>query len=240
MSRRIKVLVAAGVLVLLVSGFFATMTFAADTPGEAADTPQALVQQFFDKLASKLGISSNEVKEAFTSTEKEMIDEQVQQGKLTQEQADQMKQRIDEGDGFFPLGGMHRGGGFGRMGCPGANLTDLSTFFGITTEQLQTELQAGKTLAQVAEEHGKTADQLKTYLHDQMKAQLDQSVKDGKITQQQDDDYLSQFDQKIDSMINGQFNWGRGGHWRGSLGNGQEPNPDASPTPTTSDGGASL
>lgn len=242
MSKRFGVLVAAGVLVLVIGAFFATMTFAADTPQQPSGTPQALVQEFFDKLASKLGISSSQLQQAVTSTEDDIINEQVQQGKITQQQGDALKQKIDQGPSSegFPLGGLFKGEGFGRGGFMGANISDLSTFFGITTQQLQTELQSGKTLAQIATEHGKTADQLKTYITDQVKAQLDKAVASGSMTQQQEDNVLSQIGQKLDAMINGQANFGLGMHVRGRFHGGQNNNPAPAPTPNTSSGGASL
>jgi hypothetical protein len=205
MSKRIKILVGAAAVVLLISAFFATMTFAANptatpTPG----TPQALAQEFMSKLAGKLGIGQDKLQTAVKDTQKEIIDEQVLQGKITQQQADQLKQRVDANNGVLPFGGMMRGRGFERGFKMGVTAADLSNFLGITTQQLSTELRSGKTLAQVAQAHGKTTDQLKTFIHDQIKTKLDAAVKNGQITQAQEDARLANIDTQIDAMINGQ------------------------------------
>jgi polyhydroxyalkanoate synthesis regulator phasin len=204
MSKRIKILVGAAAVVLLISAFFATLTFAADptatpTPG----TPQALAQEFMSKLASKLGIGQDKLQTAVKDSQNEIIDQLVQEGKITQQQADQLKQKVTANNGVIPFGGAFERGfmhGF-KMGVTAA---DISSFLGITEQQLYTELQSGQTLAQVAQAHGKTADQLKTYIHDKIKASLDAAVKNGQITQAQEDTRLSTIDTQINAMINGQ------------------------------------
>jgi hypothetical protein len=221
LSKRIRVLISAGVVVLALTAFAATMTFAApaaqDTTGTS--TAQTQAQEFLSKLAAKLGISQDQLQSAMTSTQKDIVSEQLAQGKITQSQADEMNQQINNNNGLMPFMGMFGGHGPGHMGGLGEDLSSLSTFFGITTNELQTALESGKTLAQIATDHGKTAADLKTYITDQTKTKLDQAVKDGKITQQQENDELTQLSQRIDAMINGQFN-GRMGH-RGGLDNGQ-------------------
>ena len=214
MSKRIKILVGAAAVVLLISAFFATLTFAADptatpTPG----TPQALAQEFMSKLAGKLGIGQDKLQTAVKDTQKEIIAEQLQQGKITQQQADALNQRADQQNGVIPFGGVERG--FMRGFRMGVTAADLSSFLGITEQQLSTELQSGQTLAQVAQAHGKTADQLKTYIHDKIKASLDAAVKNGQITQAQEDTRLSTIDTQINAMINGQAGAGCLGGFEG-------------------------
>jgi hypothetical protein len=82
-------------------------------------------QKYIDALAKNLGVSSETVKSALEQTQKDMqaqrvteIQQAVTDGKLTQEQADQMIQRMQEGRGGPGMGGpggMHGPG----MGGPG-------------------------------------------------------------------------------------------------------------------------
>lgn len=208
MSTRFKAVVGAVVAVVLVAGLFAGLAFAADPTPTATPTTQTLARTFLSKLAAKLGVSQDKLQQDIVSTEKEMVDEAQQAGKLTQQQADNLKQRIDESQGIlgFGRGGMMRGQGWSRGVMKGFGLgtVDIAGFLGITPQQLETELESGKSLAQVAEAHGKTRDQLKTYIHDQVKAKLDQAVSNQQITQQQADSYLAKLDQKLDSMIDQQ------------------------------------
>lgn len=82
-------------------------------------------QKYIDALAKNLGVSSDAVKAALEQTRKDMqaqriteIQQAVTDGKLTQEQADQMIQRIQNGPGMGGPGmrghGMGGPGGHGR------------------------------------------------------------------------------------------------------------------------------
>ena len=106
-------------------------------------------------------------------------------------------------------GGPGRGGrGFGFGGGPGggaASEAALATFLGISSTDLQTALHGGQTLAQVAQVHGKSTADLKTFLTSQLKTRLDQQVASGKLTSQQETDQLNAASTRIDQQINGTF-----------------------------------
>jgi hypothetical protein len=115
----------------------------------------------------------------------------------------------------------------GRPGGPGGPFgADVATYLGISESDLRVALQNGQTLAQVAQAHGKTAADLKTFLTNQLKTRLDQDVAAGRITSQQETDRLSQSSSRIDQLIN-------------STGPKWEPSPAGAPpvaptsTPTT-------
>jgi len=95
-----------------------------------------------------------------------------------------------------------------------------------------TELRSGKTLAQVAEDHGKTKDGLKQAIHDATKSSLDQAVKDGKLTQSVADQILSKVDANLETLVTTTGKLGFGHHFRGGFG-APPPQPDDS----GSDGG---
>ena len=78
------------------------------------------------------------------------------------------------GDGH--MGGGHKGGGHGVKG--GELLTTAATAIGITEDELKSELQAGKTIAEVAVANGKTAKQVIDALVTEATADLTQRVTD--------------------------------------------------------------
>lgn len=93
-------------------------------------------------------------------------------------------------------------GGFGpgpAMGQP------LATFLGTSVQDLRTAFTSGQTLAQIAQAHGKTTDQLKSFLTDQEKSRLDTAVKNGKLTSDQETKALSNFSNRLDQLINQKF-----------------------------------
>lgn len=176
---------------------------------------------FLDRVAAKLGIDTPKLEQAIKDTRTEDIDQAVTDGKLTQEQADDLKQRLDEMPLDGPFGGPRLGHGRGGFGMkfeggpghfkfgifgPGLDMAEaqekLAGFLGISTDELKTELQAdGATLTTVAEAHGKTADDLNGFVRGEAQTQLAQAVTDGKLTQSQADDMLSMLDEHIDMLV---------------------------------------
>ena len=145
------------------------------TPGSGGSGPS-----FLDRVAQKLGIESSKLQDAVTSAANDQSDAEVQSGKLSQQQADKLKQRVQNGEGPW-FNGPAAGGGPSAKGIAGLgfalgkDISELATFLGMSTDQLKTELGApGATLATVASNHGKTRDQLKTFITNTAKNQLDQ------------------------------------------------------------------
>jgi hypothetical protein len=197
------------------------------------------VTEFFTKLAGKLGLAPDRVISAAKEVQKEQIDAEVAAGRLTAEQAARLKERVDAGDIMIGRGPGGPGGpkGHGRGGFGvGPDMAALATWLGITPEQLHTELHegTGKSLAQVAQAHGKTRDALTTFLTDQTKARLDQAVAAGRLTRQQADQMLEQFRQNVGAMVDRVHAPGQPGQPGGPRGPRQAPPAN----PGTGTGGA--
>jgi polyhydroxyalkanoate synthesis regulator phasin len=233
-----KVAIVGGLLVAAIASTAAVV--AAQTPVPGTSTTGT---SFLSRVAAKLGIDTGTLETAVKSSATDQVNEQVKAGTLTQAQADQILQRIQNA----PADALGFGPGFGRGGHgpgdrgPGGFMDQagLAQFLGITTDQLRTELQAtNATLASVAQAHGKTADQLKAYLTTEMKTHLDQEVTEGDMTQAQADARLAQMTQNLDQMINsappaGHDGFGDPGRDGGMWGSST---PNASPTATSNAG----
>jgi len=81
-------------------------------------------------------------------------------------------------------------------------IAPVANDLGVSTTDMRTALDNGQTLAQVAQAHGKSASDLKTYLQNQLKTRLDQEVTAGRLTSQQETDRLNQASTHIDQLIN--------------------------------------
>ena len=88
--------------------------------------------------------------------------------------------------------GVRGGGGFGpgRHGGPGGRggpdgeplISAAASVTGLTAQEVITQLQAGQSLAQIAQANGKTADEVIQAARTQLVTRLAQAVTDGKIT----------------------------------------------------------
>jgi len=182
------------------------------------------VEQVLDAVASKLGVERADLDTAIDEARQEVIQQAVEDGVLTQEQADRMLSHLEEGfgPGMMPFG---RGGigHFGPrddwkgdwMGGPLGNREWLAEQLGMTVDELQAELEAGKTITELAEEKGVDLDAARI---EAMKDRIQQAVEDGTITQEQADWMLQGLEQGF--MPGGRGFGGRGGRFGGFRGPG--------------------
>lgn len=165
--------------------------------------------EFIDRVAQIAGIDSQKLKDSVKQASKERIDQDVKDGKITQSEADNLKQKIDEGKTFglgFGRKGMHGEMGFGGFMKP--NLDDLSNYLGLTTSDLMTQMRDGKSLLDIAKDKGKSEAELKTYLSQKFDENLKQAVTDGKLTQEKSDIVAKDKDKIISGIISGKGHFG--------------------------------
>ena len=171
--------------------------------------------RFLTHLAQSLGIDKSQLVDQMKTAAKTTVDDATQQGTLTEEQANRLKDRIDQASperfagSFFgpkhrphPRLGMVKPGrfGFGR-GLFGDLWDAAAQKLGLTTDQLRTELQAGKSLAQIAEEKGESRDDLKAALVEAQRTPVQQAVEEGRLTQEQADRILANLENRVDRII---------------------------------------
>jgi hypothetical protein len=181
-------------------------------------------QTFLNDVAKRLNVTPEQLKAALKGASEDQIDAAVAAGKITKAQGDAMKQRAAQGGGVPFFGGGHRGG-FGHGGP--MSMSAAASYLGLTEAELHTQLESGKTLAQIAKDKGKTTDGLKQAITDQTQTTLDASVKAGTITQAQADAMLARMTAHLDDMINGtgpMRGGGDGDHGLGGPPPGMQPN----------------
>jgi hypothetical protein len=180
-------------------------------------------QTFMNDVAKRLNVTPEQLKAALKGASEDRIDAAVAAGKITKEQGDAMKQRVAQG-GLPLFGGGHHGG-FGHRGP--MSMAAVASYLGVTEAELHTQLESGKTLAQIAKDKGKTVDGLKKAITDGVKTRLDAGVKAGTITQAQADAMLTQMTAHLDDVVNGagpMHGDGDGDHGFGGPPPGMQPN----------------
>jgi polyhydroxyalkanoate synthesis regulator phasin len=170
-------------------------------------SPSEESQAVVNDAAAQLGVQPQALSNALKKALENRVDAAVADGRLTKEQGDALKQRIESGQApLFGLGGGP--GGHDRGGHLG-DLDAAASYLGLTEDQLRTQLQSGKTLADVAKAQGKSVDGLIDALVAATKKDLDDAVADGRLTKAQADRILADMKQRITDRVNGklpQFN----------------------------------
>jgi len=186
------------------------------------------------QVADAKNVDIKTVTDAMVAALKTHLDEEVASGEHTQAEADaklaEFKTRVTEmvNQTGMPHGkggrGDHGGGhGMGRAPFATANLAKVLK---LTDAELQTELQSGKTIKQIADAQNVDIADVKKVLADDFKAHLDEEVASGEHTQAEADAKLAEFKTRLDDMVNGvrpaggpEGRGGRGGrHGHGPMG----------------------
>src|SRR5262245_39723529 len=152
-----------------------------------SDDPAAERQAFLDDVAGRLGTTSAKLEAALKAAAIDRVDAALAAGKITKDEADALKDAINAGK--VPLG---PGFGFGfghHLEKPGGHfLSAAADYLGLTEAQLRTQLESGKSLAEIAKAQNKSVDGLKAAILKEVESNLDQGVKDGHITSAQRDE----------------------------------------------------
>jgi hypothetical protein len=181
--------------------------------------PKAERQAFLNDVAGRLGVTSDKLNAALKGAAIDRVDAALAAGRITQAQADAIKAAINAGR--LPLGlglglGLRAGIGAGLGRGPGMGmgmrfhgvfgplaLGPAATYLGLTADQLRTQLESGKSLADIAKAQGKSVDGLEQALVSAAQSKLDQAVKDGRITSAQRDQVLAKIKADIADLVNG-------------------------------------
>ena len=177
------VLVLAGSAVGIASAQNAPTPMTTPTPG-AGQQQRPSPQAFLDALAKRLNVSSNALQTAIGQARTDV--------------------GLPAANGGFPFGPGGRGpGGPGGRGF-GGDLNAAAQAIGITADQLRQEL-PGKSLAQVAQAHGKTANDVATALKNAANQRIDQEVAAGRIpaadAAQRKQDAATRIDQFVNNVL---------------------------------------
>ena len=170
----------------------------------------------------------------------------VDDNTITQAQADKVIAAIEAAEPKGGPGGPGGRGGFGFGGAGlgrGANLDSISSVLGITTDELTTELKAGKSIATIAQDKGVDVQKVIDAATAKVKERLDAQVTDKKLTQDEADKRLVEATAQITKFVNGELpamgdhpggHGGWGGHGGpGGPGNGNGDNSSSTTTPTS-------
>lgn len=196
----------------------------AQEPEDGDTFPFNFRERLHDAIAGVLGIEVAEYDAAVEQARERILGEAVDEGWLTEEQADWMQeraqQRVYQGFGRGMYGGFHgpHGGAFGpgaHMIGPGSSLVTVAAeHLGLTVSELVEELEGGKSIADVA--GTKDVDEIAEAFLTEHQEWLDQAVMDGRMTQQQADWMLEHMEEEVQERLSEPFSFGGrgpGGCW---------------------------
>lgn len=194
----------------------ATATPAAGaTPKPQSQSQSSIGDTFWTQLAAKLGVSADDLKAKAVETRKDMINQAVADGRITQAQADAINARLDANNLIAPIplprgaqpnsntqprrgpfggfGNMPPGRGFGQGGIVGRGvwgsslqeLEAVASALKLEPKALIEQLSQGKSLADIATAQGVDQAAVKQAIIDYRTKQIDQLLALGLISEVQ-------------------------------------------------------
>jgi len=166
-------------------------------------SPKQESQAVINDAANQLGVQPSQLGNALKKALENRVDAAVAAGRLTQQQGAKLKQRIESGD--VPLfagpgfGGHREWHHFGPFG----GLDAAAMFLGLTQTQLETKLEAGKTLAAIAKDEGKSSADLLAAMVAPLEKRLDAAVTAGRLTKAQEASILAGAKARMSDFVNG-------------------------------------
>jgi len=138
-------------------------------------------------FAQEQGVSEADFVQKLVAAETTAINAEVTSGKLTQDQADKMISNLSDRltkqvESAGPVGGPDGRGGHEGRGGPGGmgfgNPDTLTTILGITVDEMRTQLDAGKSIVDIAATKGISEDDLISKIKDNMTDSIKKFVED--------------------------------------------------------------
>jgi len=216
MRRRNILLIGGGTALLLLGilfgALFAGPLFAAASSRTATATPATTnpyCQQYLQDLAKRLNVSVSTLQQDQQAAFGDVLAQLVKDGKLTQAQADKIKQHLASRQACSGIGGFghHMGMHLLRKYLPDI-ANSVAQGLHLTTDQLKAQLQSGKSLSDIATAQHISSAQLHTIVLNAIQSALNKAVSAGDLTQQQADkiiQLLQSHPQFLDRLLNKHF-----------------------------------
>ncbi len=205
------------VAAIMFGAFFAGPLLASARTGQsntAAATPTTTTnpycEQYLQDLANRLGVSVSTLQQDKLLAREDVLAQMVKDGKLTQNQANAIKQSLQSHQACT---------GKGNFVGRGIVLSSLKQYLPnvenqvaqglkLTSSQLTADLKNGQNLDQIATAQGFSNSQLHTIVLNAIQSALNQAVKDGNLTQAQANAFMQALQQHpgtLDRLFGRQF-----------------------------------
>jgi hypothetical protein len=133
-----------------------------------------------------------------------VLDDLVDDGTLTQDQADAVADALEEArpDGFPGFGPWH---GHGPFAVGGSLLAEAADAIGIEVDDLFDRLRDGETIAEIAESEGVAPQTVIAAIVAAARERLAEAIADERIDQEDADEHLAELTERINEFVNEGF-----------------------------------
>jgi len=149
-----------------------------------------------ERVAAKLGIEVETLRDAFKDARLDQIDEALAEGRINEEHAEKARERIEQGK---PPLGVARARALHH--ARHAIVESAASAMGMTPDELRAELKSGASISSVAAERGVSIEDVKAQIISDAETKLADLVAEGRIDQARADDALARLTERIDQIV---------------------------------------
>jgi len=156
------------------------------------------------QLAEEKGVDAQSIVDEIMAEESKLLNELVSSGEITQAEADEWLGEMTDGSSFFLNESL--------ADWEGPNWEAISAqALGMDEDALFTELDAGKSIAELAQERGVDVQTIADALIAADTEYINKLVADGQITQAEADEWLAELAEEVNGFLNESFAGGEDG-----------------------------
>jgi hypothetical protein len=157
------------------------------------------------QVAQEQNVDVQEVIDAMVAAASAHIDEEVQEGDLTEGEANERKANLEERITRLVNEGPQRGAGPHGHGGPRGHVLKLDAAaeaLGISAEDMRDQLRNGKTIAQVAQERNVDVQRVIDAMVAEANARIDEKVQNGDLTADEANERKADLEERITELVN--------------------------------------
>jgi len=166
----------------------------------ATSAPAADKASLADDVAKRLGVTPAELHAAFKAALTARVDAALAAGKVTREQATNLKARIAMAQGLR-LGALGKQSLAKRLTAKAKRRGTAAEYLGLSRQELRAKLQAGDSLAEIAATQGKTTAGLVAAMLEPVEERLAKAVEAKRLTRERADRLLERLEKRMERRI---------------------------------------
>lgn len=216
--RNARFVVAGAAVAAVLVGLGAAGAIAASGAWSPSEERKAVIED----AARQLGVDPDALSDALKQALENRIDASVEAGRITEEQADALKERLESSGDVPLLGGFgphfghfgQFGPHFGHFGHVGS-LEAAAEYLGLSAAELRERLDKA-TLAEIAKDRGKSVDGLAKALVTAGEKRIEEAVAAGRLSKEQAAELKAALPDRVEALVNGEHR-GHGREFRPGL-----------------------
>jgi transposase-like protein len=194
--RNARFVVGGAAVAAVLVGLGAAGAIAASGAWSPSEERKAVIED----AARQLGVDPDALSDALKQALENRIDAAVEAGRITEEQADALKERLESSGDVPLLGGF--GPHFGHFGHVGS-LEAAAEYLGLSAAELRERLD-NATLAEIAKDRGKSVDGLTKALVTAGEKRIDEAVAAGRLSKEQAAELKVALPDRVEALVNGE------------------------------------